>query len=373
MTRVEKVGILTLFGNFNYGNRLQNYALESAIKGLGYKVSTILPSENVKSVKPKVSKLSKLRDNPVKVFLKVIKHIYHIFRPNNSSNLMRDKKEPKLAPFTKDHLNTISMKQVNKFTFDAVFVGSDQVWNPNFVDNYDEFFLKFIEKGKRFAYAASFGLGEIPIEYKEMYSNGLKGIKTISVREERAVEIVTDLTGRKPELVADPTFLLTQADWQTFADRAGDTVKNKYILLYFLGELPRKTRKKIDEFAKSINAEIITIMGDRYNPTHWVPTVFEFAAAIRGAEAVFTDSFHSSVFSIIYNTPFITFDRAGSNMISRIDTLLGYFDLTDNHYTGTMSFEEIIKHTNFENVPMVLERERNKGLSFIQSCLDTIE
>lgn len=362
---MKKIGIATLPGNCNYGNRLQNYAFEDTLISMNLEVKTILP--------PRKRFIEKIHKSPSKLFLSILRKIKPVFRPKGSFAKMNSEKEKKLAPFTDQNLHNIHWEDIIIDDFDLIFVGSDQVWNPNFMHNEKFFFLDFIDQNKRFSYAASFGINEISDAWSDEFSTQLKKMNKISVREERGVELVRELSGRDASLVPDPTLLLTPLKWNIFADTADFSSKEKYIILYFLGDVKSDMKVKISEYAEKNKFKIITIMGDRYNPTHWVPTVFEFAAAIRGAEAVFTDSFHSSVFSIIYNTPFVTFNRDDSNMISRIDTLLGYFDLSDNHYTGAMSFEEIIKQTNFENVPVVLERERNKGLGFIQSCLDTIE
>ena len=108
------------------------------------------------------------------------------------------------------------------------------------------------------------------------------------------------------------------------------TKKPKYILNYFLGNLSPKRRKEIERVAKENNCEIINIL-DKNDPLY-VSGPSEFLYLEKNAFLICTDSFHSSVFAILYNRPFVVFDREEKgieNMGSRIDTLINKFKMNN--------------------------------------------
>src|SRR5690606_11094570 len=113
-------------------------------------------------------------------------------------------------------------------------------------------------------------------------------------------------------------------DWDDLAGdaRPADAPEGKYIVIYALHELTEESEAKVQQFASDNGYEIYQIMGDLYDKSHKIPDPREFVWLVANAEAVFTDSFHCCVFSIIYHTPFIVFDRTdGQKMSSRLTTL----------------------------------------------------
>lgn len=281
-------------------------------------------------------------------------------------------KVPILMPFSNQYLNSISFDQADFTNFDALFVGSDQVWNPEYIGNDIRYFLNFVPPEKRFSYAASFGVSEIPSKYKDIYKESLNSMNKISVREVQGVNIVKSISDITAKLVADPTLLLTQNAWNDLARVSDFSSNENYVLIYILGELSPKNSEIIVDYAKSKHAKIITIMGDVYDSDYWIPTPIDFLAAIRGATAVFTDSFHCSVFSIIFNIPFIVFDRSDMPMISRIDNLLTRFSFQKNKFNQDTNIALVLAEMSFEGTAQVLYKERSNGIDFIKACLDNV-
>lgn len=298
----KKIGIVTIYGNDNYGNRLQNYALETSIRKLGFSVETIVidePGEKIKLFRRSVKKLLSSKENRNK----------YIARKK-----MIKKKEKIFAEFTDNYLNNVRYKYNDDFSnFQKVFVGSDQVWNPNF-DLKKIHFLRFVEKNKRYSYAASIATDEIPLNKKEKFSEYLNGMMNISVREKSSVEVVKKLIGKNATCVLDPTMLLKKEDYINLIESSKSNVEQKrkeYILIYCLSDLKPDLKKEIQNYSESNNLEIVQIMGNYYNESHVIYDPIGFIDAINNAKLVITDSFHSGVFSIIMETPFFSYRSYG--------------------------------------------------------------
>src|SRR5699024_5866974 len=129
--------------------------------------------------------------------------------------------------------------------YEYFITGSDQVWNPYFTNASPLYFLTFAPKNKRIAYSPSFGISEIPKENVANYSQWLKEMKAISVREKAGADIIKNLTNRDSPVLADPTLLLTKEEWLKIAKPAVDKPQKDILLTYFLGEISKKTQKLI--------------------------------------------------------------------------------------------------------------------------------
>lgn len=243
------------------------------------------------------------------------------------------------------------------------------MWNPNFglVGNFK--YLDFVINKTKIAFAASFGVENVPNETHAEYTKGLKKLNYISVREERGKEIVEELTGRKDvEVLVDPTMLLTAEEWDKVSKRPRMLKSNKYILTYFLGALSDERKKIINKVAKENNCDVINLL-DKNNPFFECgPSEFLFLE--KNAFLICTDSFHSSVFAILYNTPFLVYDREDNNvsMNSRIDTLLSKFKLEERKYKGKITKNDL--KCNYIEAFKILEQERKKAFEFLEKALD---
>ena len=357
MNTIEKneirVGIVTTYGETNYGNKLQNYALKKVLNNYGCKVDTIIRagglSKKIKNIAIQMPKI-----NRVLLYRKM-------------SSIKREK----IAPFSKKYLSTRLIKgdlTTLNANYDSYITGSDQVWNPNFAAT-DMHFLSFAPPEKRFSYAASFGISKIPKNQTSYFANHLSKLEQISVREEDGARIVKELTGQDAVVVLDPTLLLSGEKWDDLINANKiKPIKDDYIFLYFLHQPNQTLKKKIDDFAKKHNYKIYHVMGDTYDKTHQTPTVPEFLARIRHAKMVFTDSFHGTIFSIIFHVPFAVFNRQDAKMSSRINTLLKTAGLSSNAATDKSDFDKLLT-TNFLNVNQKIAKERRKSLDFLRGVI----
>ena len=145
--------------------------------------------------------------------------------------------------------------------------------------------------------------------------------------------------------------------------------RSKYILNYFLGELSEERKKEIDRIAKENNCEVINIL-DKKSPFYQTGPS-EFLWLEKNAFLICTDSFHSSVFAILYNRPFIVFDREGNGQgkNSRIETLISKFKLKNREYNGKNITQENLEH-DYTEAYKILEEERKKSDKFLRKALD---
>lgn len=351
-----KIAIITLPGNFNYGNRLQNYALQYALENKGYIVETLVPIDKKK--------------NKLKLFifeslgtLKSILLLRYSKRKLNKESIkkMKDIKEKKISPFTDEYIKSVlindwseeNMLRINNM-YDYFVVGSDQVWNPNYINNYDFYFARFADNNKKVSYAASFGIQNIPEKYNEIYISGLAGFSTITVREQSGARIIKKLVGKESNVVLDPTLLISPKEWLEFVSETSIeqfSYGEKYVLTYFLGSQTQEYFKAINSFANEYNLKVINIMGNYFFDDFIVPDPKEFLRLINDAEYVFTDSFHAVVFSLIYHTNFISFERGDMN--SRITTLLNTCGIEDIERDRPIVGDKInsqIREVDFNNV-----------------------
>ena len=257
--------------------------------------------------------------------------------------------------------------------YDYFITGSDQVWNPTFGRLREVDLLEFTEPKKRISYAASFGISSLPEQYNEKLKNALKDYKAISVREDAGKKIIENVVGRKDvQVLIDPTMLLTAAEWDKVAKKPEQLKTDRYILNYFLGELSEKRKEEIDRIAKENDCEVINIL-DKNSPFYCTGPS-EFLYLEKHAFLVCTDSFHSSVFAILYNRPFIVFGREDNtvSMNSRIETLINKFNLKNREYNGKEITKENLNH-DYTEAYEILNEERKKSMTFLMKALDVEE
>lgn len=352
---MKNIGITTLNGESNYGNRLQNYALQKAISQLGHEGETIV-------FVSRKAKLISLTKDALASALRVKHRRLDYWR-------MLKTKRSIFQPFSKKYIKSDTVKSgddadlSNKY--DLFITGSDQVWNPNYTKGSSTNFLTFAPLEKRTSYAASFGVSEIPTEYRESYMHDLNGMYKISVREQAGVEIVKALTNRDAELVPDPTILLSSDDWDDIIDNYADLANERYIFVYSLHSLDKETWKQINNHAKVDNLKAYQVMGDFYDSTHSIPNPAEFVARIKYAQAVYTDSFHACVFSIIMHTPFKVFERKDMKMASRLETLLATYSMQVAMQPAEIDPAEY----NFELSDKIATKERARGMRYLSQLM----
>lgn len=385
-TAMNKIGIITINDYKNYGNRLQNYATQEVLKSLGCKVETIvnnpLKKRNIADKFDKARKMS-LGELAKKVLQKLRQKLYK----NNKSD---EEKEIEVRNKTRNESRIKSFRQFTNENisessyvispdnipseigeqYSGFVVGSDQVWNPNFRGGSPIDFLTFAPEYKRFAYSASFGISKLPDKYIDDYRRWLTEMAHISVREDAGAKIVKELTGRYVQVLVDPTLMLNKSQWLSVAKPAKDKPKKQYLLTYFLGDESLESKERINLIAIENKLEIVN-MADIDDESRYTADPSEFLDYINSSEIFLTDSFHGAVFSILFEKPFIIFDRVSKipSMNSRIDTLLTKFDLLDRKSDEIIDNKDVF-NIDYSHVPSILAAEREKALDFLKRALE---
>jgi hypothetical protein len=347
---VKRIGIVTLVDD-NIGNRLQNYALQEFLKSKGYDVKTIGWREFNRS---KVIIKSLIKKYYLKITgKKSYNYIWELFDLNIDWSDV-------VIPYAAENVDASV-----KGKFDYFAVGSDQVWNPNFYYYVPRALLKYADDNQKVAFAASFGVSAIPKEYEDEIKNSLSCFKSISVREDAGAEIVKSLTGKEAKVLVDPTMLIDKNEWCKIAKKSKYRPKGKFVVKYFLGDSSKEYDAFIEKKASELGAKVIDIM---HCENTWIIGPAEFLYLYEHAEAAFVDSFHGSVFSILFNKPFAVFDRIGTdgtgNMNSRIETLLDTFELKNHRITDIKAAENADFSIDDNKIQKILKQKRMEASDF---------
>ena len=359
-----KIGVSTIIDFDNYGNRLQNYASQQVIKGLGLNVIT-LPRIHKVGIKEKIKRL---------LYTPLIP-IYNKSSRKDSIRLNPRLREKKFINFTKKYISPPkhTVKSYEKFRLiggscDFVITGSDQVWNYNFRPNLDIDFLQFVPKEKRISYVASFGVSEIPEQHQEKYIQYLNDMNRLSVREHAGQKIIRDLTGRDSKVLIDPTMMLNKEEWLQIVSKPKCAPNKKYLLTYVLGNQTEEFKVFVNKLAKEKDLEVLNLLNPYDKDIHCVDPG-EFVYLINHADVIITDSFHGAVFSILMETPFVIFERQDSNvsMNSRIDTLVTTFKMESRLSRHIKSVDDVY-NIEFTHIDEILKHEREKAINYLKSA-----
>ena len=358
---MRKVGIITLPGLDNYGNRLQVYALSKVLNKLGCEAVEVRYFKKIILILKEIIKKNKLLLNLFLFFCKILKGVKF------SCAVKECIRVSLFASFAKKTKRKILTS--DSLDFDYFVCGSDQIWNPKFAGDAC-YFAAFAAKEKRISYAASFGVSTLPKEVVVKYKNYLEDMQHISVREHAGAEIVKQLTGKDACVLIDPTLMLDKKDWKNVSRKPKFNIQGKYILTYFLSKFTNETDEYIKRIAKENNLQIISLLQFKQSDYWYFTGPSEFVWLIENASLVCTDSFHASVFSVLMDSPFIVFRRNDKTnvMHSRLESLLSILNLTDRFFENIKKEDDIFKK-NYLHIPDVLNLEREKANNFLINVL----
>lgn len=302
-----KIGILTLPLWANYGGIIQNYALQQALKRLGHEPVTI----NFQASE--------------KLGIKIKTFIYRYLYAKTSKSQSSDN-----PIFFEDKINYIKLKgvitkrEIKRFNINGFVVGSDQVWRPLYNwRRLDKMFLSFIPKNntiKRVAYAASFGSDEW--EYTDEQTMTCRELvqrfDAVSVREDSGVTLCKEHFNIDAVHVLDPTLLLNK---EHYSQLCADVPFQKKCLCAYILDLSEREREALETIAAARGLELKVFSAD----SDCTLTIEQWLAIFRDAEMVITNSFHGTVFSIIFNKEFysVTHPIRGGSRIPSLFRQLG--------------------------------------------------
>ncbi len=343
---MKKIGTITFHWAANYGAVLQAYALQQYLKKNGFDTEII---DYVPTRINTIQKLLAVKNRNREFFLK----------------------ERRIKAFRKAEL-TLSKKRYGsnrslfscRDTYDAVICGSDQVWNKAFTMGAEKkptlsYFLNFAGNGtKKISYAASFGLEVLPDDMAKIIKPELDSFHAVSVREESGKKIL-DGIGVNSTVVADPTLLLDADDYcRLFEGKAKETPPAVFSYILHSGQ---KTALAVSRHVCNclgVNEQSSTTCG-----------IYDWLSFEKNAKFIVTNSFHGTVFALIFHTPFITVPVENSKMNGRIETLLRSVGLENrvvSRFDGGFVDRLMSSEIDWQEVDRRLGELRNISFDFLK-------
>ena len=361
-----KVGIVTQPLEMNYGGILQNWALQQALKRLGHDPITIDAYQRFT--------LPHYLFSLVRTFIKRLQHKPGWDYAHRYHGSLRRKETGR---FVEQHIAKTKVlweydrKVVNRYGLEGIIVGSDQVWRIHYNKSHiEDMFLKFAQglPLRRIAYAASFGVDNwmYTPEQTAACAALAQEFDAISVREASAVEHCRKNFGVEAIRVLDPTLLLNAQDYQSIIDsnwNPGEPYLAVYCLDHtrvksaFFNRIAEERGLPVRYFTAGLDAKL---------------TIEQWLAMFYHATMMVTDSFHGTVFSILFGKEFYTLGnpRRGN---ARIQGLLGLVGLNDRLLSEKEPDESQTKEIDWQSVYSLLDEERNRSMEFLSSSLAPAE
>ncbi len=372
-----KIAILTLRLHVNYGGILQAYALMTTLKCLGHEPWLIFNQPF--TYRKWYSLWGVFLVNAFKKFVLGEKNL-EVFRERRIrrefetvyTNVLRFVDEH-LKPRTHIVCTKREWRRLQKeYAFDAYVVGSDQVWRPSYAKPIARYFLSFLTKKdevKRIAYAASFGVDEWTFTPKETAEcrSLLKKFDAVSVREESGVELCRTRLGRDACHVLDPTMLLSREDYTALLK--DKDVKKSGIMVYVLDKSEWKDAV-VGKMEEALGMQAFSVNNQVSVSDRVAPPVEDWLRGFASAEFVVTDSFHASVFAILFHVPFLVCvnrERGAARMMS----LLEMFGLEDCLVDEACNVSEIKQccPIDWSAVDRRLNAMRDYSIDFLRASL----
>ncbi len=375
-----KIGILTLPLHFNFGGILQAYALQSILERMGHDV--VVFGKKRQTACFSIKRIPIYLYRIIKKYVLRKKNVIVFFEAQNYRDFERICENT--SAFVKTHINerkVVCFKELKESEFDALVVGSDQIWRSRYVKSswnteISNAMLKFAEhwKIKRLSYAASFGTNQWELSPQETneWRRLISLFNVVSVRERDGVDLCEKYLGVNAKVVLDPTMLLEKEDYRLLLADMADCKPDGDMLNYVLDESDEVCRA-VSKIAQKFSMKTfkVNVPADKKEipvECRIQPSVEQWLNGFDKAKFVITDSFHACVFSIIFKKPFVVFQNE-SRGSSRIRNLLSMFDL-ENHLVNENS--EILGIQNYEIPEFVYEKVRNMqcaSINFLKSAL----
>lgn len=371
-----KIGVITWFRDINYGTVLQAFALQQFLMKKGYSPALINYKAQPQSKKPKRNIVEKIKG-------KIEYLLDGSFREKFSGEF-----EAKVKSFydlidsncivTDKVVSGEDFIQLNN-QFDAFICGSDQIWNPNWLNG--RYFLNFVNSDKiKIAYAPSMGVSKIDAVAGAQIADYLESFNAISLREIQAIDMLKEYCDRNISLVCDPVFLLDRGYWENLA--TGEYPLENYVLVYFL-TFQTEHWKAVKAYAKQNNLSIVLlpVYGKEFyiNGCKKYPfaSPLQFINLIKHAKMVITDSFHGLAFSILLNKQFYIFERFSESnsksQNSRILNLLSIFELENNKVAFKSKKISSKGQVDYLKVNLILDKLRASSERFLLKALEMNE
>lgn len=364
-----KVCVVTWYHSDNYGTCLQAAALYKALEILGYEPYILKYGRDYSLKNIDAIAITTAR----KIKSKIKKRSLNC----NSNNI--DKKK-KVESLVNDFYRFVSIKGKEDYKktideIDAFVVGSDQLWNPSHVQ--ETFLLDFVPSDLiKMSYATSVGVKQLSFYYRLKYKKRLSKFNSISVREPSAAKLISNITNRNVDVVADPTLLLDESEWNGLVEKfsANYSLPPKYILTYFVGSNINHWNEIKDISEKTGLPVVNIVLGAGQTPFEAMNIEdagpLDFVSLIQNSRVVCTDSFHAIAFSVNLKKQFWAFKRFkeedSASQNSRIDDFLDRFGLLNRYWANS----DLNSNIDYSSVHEILFNYREESRMYLRQKLD---
>lgn len=357
-----KVAIITFHCSYNYGSALQAFALRTLLIKKKYEVNIIDFIYKKDFEQYRLFRMNTYLKNPKSFVGDII-----FFKKNYKRKCSFETFAKKYFNLTrKKYYNYEDMRELND-KFDIFICGSDQIWNLDCTQGVEPaYFLNFVNKDKlKIAYAPSLAHIKFAKNYDEDLKKAIKDIDYISVREESTLPLIQSLTEKRVNVVLDPTLLLDRKDYELIINQKKQ--RDEYIFVYML-EYNDELVRYCNKFSNERKIKVIYIANNKfsgikgYNAFGIGPD--KFLKYIKEAKYIVTNSFHATVFSIIFNKMFVTFTTKHSS--SRMVDLLDKLGISDRIYNEKFNID---KDIDYDKVQEKLIDMRKSSLEYLSKAL----
>ena len=363
---MKKVGIFNHWSVNNYGALFLAYALERKLLELGYDAETIdyLPDEVAKPWK--LSMVKKI--GILQYTLRLGYFLVFILPRSKSFSTFRSKMHISQRKYTDATFPEI------QYEYDKVIAGGDQLWNCKPIYFNENNFLPFIkEKRRKAVYAASLAQDKMREGFEEEFRQLASGFGYITTREERATEIIEQLTHLKAPRVADPAFLLTAEEWAALSKYDEQKNKKEYIFVYqvqsdieiinYAQKLAREKNLDIIYCPFPLKKQISCKRKPYISPEEWL-------GYMKNAKYVITDAFHGLVFALIFNKQFmVEISNYGKDTHSRITNLLTRLHLEKRLFSNDTAIKQIDETIDYDAVNIFIREDCQQSIKHIRNIM----
>jgi polysaccharide pyruvyl transferase WcaK-like protein len=380
-----KIGILTQPLHNNYGGLLQAYALQKILKDMGHEPVTL--DIRAPEINTSYKLLRSIGSRVIRKYIlqQAIDSVIPFVPTSKEKQIIGQHS----AKFVSENIQTTDPLIANKIKhsdltpFEAFIVGSDQVWRPAYSPNIFTFFLDFIPektKIKRIAYAASFGVDYWEFNQKQTtVCRKLAGkFDAISVREDTAVELCRNYLKVEAFHLPDPTLLLSSEEYIQLTTKEQIPSQKNSLMMYVLDKSQEK-KAIVKKIQNQLNLPVNSVMPsktlskeNRKDVDQCIfPPVSQWIKGFYDADFVVTDSFHGTVFSIIFNKPFISIANSQRGT-TRFTSLLKLFGLENRLIVNESEVTpELIKAPiDYEQINKIREEKKVQAFRFLKEALN---
>ncbi len=348
-----KVGLYTIHAIDNFGAQLQAFATQHFLQRNGYECEVV-------NLFSKEEELRVSYRYPWHSLKGIALNLYAMFMPSVIAKKYRQRKFNKLLNLSRRYYSSEEL-QKSPQEYDVHLVGSDQVWNfEGGRPENNPFFLHYLpKKARKISYASSFGKAHISDEYTPFLREALGSFDKLSSRENDGVELIRNVTGKKAQLVLDPTFLLSSDEWATYCS-SKPIIQYDYILCYGFA-ITDYWQSILDRTSQLLGMPVVAISIALHIPYkvdrfYQAAGPAEFLNLIKNARCVLTGSFHGMALALNFKKDFIVV-RQGTRM-SRMESLLNMLGLE----------EWII--SDADELSNLINNKRQVDYSYVQPLLD---